>query len=153
MGMLRFVKWALICILLLIFLWGCSDDSTTNAPPPDQSSLLLSRLVVSIVPGGTETVQICAINSDGSHSNCTFSNSDPDVADVTLSDSTLHITGIDYGTTNLTVTGDNGKSCTLPIQVYSPFVLNTGELLITFVDHYTLRWNDLDRQEQGADKD
>lgn len=129
-------------ILVIVFMGGCGDDSTTSPTLPDQSSLLLSRLVVSMVPGASETVLISATNSDGSHCTCTISNSNPGVAGVTISDSTLHITGVDYGTTNLTVTGDNGKSCVLPIQVYDPFVLNSGELLITYVDTYNLRWND-----------
>jgi hypothetical protein len=124
-----------------VLIEGCSKESSTQSPAP-QGTLLLDRLVVSMVPGGNETVTICAVKPDGTPDNCTITNSDPSIATATLSDSIIQITGVSYGTTNITVASGSDKSCTLPVQVYSPFVLETNDLLITFVDNFTLRWND-----------
>jgi hypothetical protein len=121
---------------------GCSDDSSTNPPAPNDSSLNLSRLYVSVVPGGGETIAICATDNDGAPDNCTITNGNPDIASATIGDSTIQITGVGFGRTNVTVSSSSGLSCVVPVQVYSPFVLETEDLEIGFVDQYTLRWND-----------
>jgi hypothetical protein len=125
---------SLTTVVLLLF--GCSKDKPTQ--PSEQGSLLLSRLVVSMVPGGNETVTICAAKPDGTPDTCTITNSDPGVAMATLSDSTIQITGLSYGTTNISVTSGSDRTSTLPVQVYSPFVLDVGELLITYTDSFLL---------------
>ncbi len=119
---------------LTILLIGCGKDKPTQ--PANQGSILLSQLVVSMVPDGRDTVIVSATNADGAPSDCAISNSDPSVASVTQSDSTLVITGISYGTTNITLTNGSGKSCTLPVQVYNYQILDTGELLITYTDDF-----------------
>jgi hypothetical protein len=91
-----------------------------------------------MVPGGSESVTICATKPGGTRDNCTIANSDPAIAAASLSDSTIQITGVSYGTTNITVASGGNLSCTLPVQVYTPFVLDVGELLITLADSFTL---------------
>jgi hypothetical protein len=119
-------------VLLLI---GCGkDDNPTQ--PTQQGSLYLSRLVVSMIPGGSETVTIGSTDGAGAFSQCDVSNSDPSVASATISDSTMQVTGISYGTTNLTITNGSGQSCVLPVQVYDYRVLDSGDLLITFTDQF-----------------
>lgn len=138
------LKVFLAALMLFAFLpAGCSDSPTDPNPPSDGDGPLLSRLYVSMVPGANESVTICAPDGAGSTENCTITNSNPSVASATLADSSIHITGLAYGTTEITVTGARGLKRTLPVRVYSPFVLETAELLITFVDQYELRWNDL----------
>src|SRR5512136_492809 len=109
-------------VLILIFL-GCSDKST-NSTGPNQSSLLVSRLVVSMVPGASETVTVCSRDNAGNYIGCQVSNSDPSIATATMTDSTIQITGVALGTAQLTITNGAGKSSTLPVQVYDPFVLD-----------------------------
>ena len=137
------MKFSILSLMAATLLFiGCSDDSSTNTPKINDSSLNLSRLFVSVVPGGNETIAVCATDSGGSSDQCTIANSNPDIATATISDSTIHITGIGIGHTNITVISACGLSCTVPVQVYSPFVLETEELEISFVSQYTLRWND-----------
>ena len=124
---------------IMLFI-ACGKDKPTQ-PPAGQGSILLSKLIVSVVPGGSETVTICAAKPDGTPDSCTITNSDPGVATATLSDSTIQINGISYGTTNITVSSNCDQSCTLPVQVYSPYVLDTGELLITYTDSFMLASN------------
>jgi len=134
----------LIIILAAAFLLfaSCSDESSTNPPGPNNQGLLLSRVIVSVVPGASESVAICASDPGGSSDPCTITISDPDVASATLHDSTLTITGIAEGAAEITVTSGSGLSRTLPVKVYSPYMLETEELEIGFVDQFTLRWND-----------
>jgi hypothetical protein len=121
---------------LFILLVGCSDDKSTE--PTQPGTLYLNRLVVSMVPGGSETVTIHATNGDGSTSECTCSNSDPAVASATIDGSTLVVTGSSCGTTHLTISNGDGGSCSLPVQVYDPRVLDTGDLLISYTDQFQL---------------
>ncbi len=121
---------------------GCSKDKPTQ--PALQGSLLLGRLVVSMVPQASETVTICATTPEGTRDSCTISNSDPGIASATLNDSTILITGISYGITNIAVRSGCGQSCMLPVQVYDPLILDTGELLISYTDTFMLS-SDIDR--------
>ncbi|MEE9554960.1 MAG: Vps62-related protein [candidate division Zixibacteria bacterium] len=134
-----------ISIIAMAMFLACGDDSPTNSidPPPDQSSLLLTRLCISTVPGGSDEIIIRGIDSDGLSDTYTVSNSNPGVVSAILNDTTITVTGIDYGTSDITVTSGSGLSSTTVVQVYSPFELDTGELLIAFVDVFTLRYNDI----------
>ena len=142
-------KFTIFLVMVNILIISCGKDKPTQ-PPAQQGSLLSSRLIVSMVPGRSETVAICAVKPDGTPDNLTLINSDPDVAMATLTDSTIQITGLNVGTTNLSVRSQCGQILILPVQVYSPYVLETAELQITFVDSFTLRWND---HGSGGDND
>ena len=138
--MARYIIALMGAILLFI---GCGKDSPTN-PPAGQGTLLLSRLIVSLVPGGSEQVNISAADAGGVYDPCTITNSRSDIATAVVSDSTLFITAVDLGTTNITVKSGSGVSRTLPVHVYSPYILETADLYITLVDAYSsVRWNDL----------
>jgi len=125
----------LLAVIFLLFA-GCGDDKSSTGPTPPEESLLLSRLLVSMVPGGSDSVTVCRNTGSDSPVAYTISVSDPSVASATISDSTMQITGISEGTTDITVSTESGTSCTLPVQVYDPFILDTGELLITFTDDF-----------------
>ena len=130
------------CVLFsAIMMSGCSK-SPTESSPPDQGSLLLSMLSVSVVPGGSETIYVCATSPGGGADTCSISCSDESVATVTMGDSTVQITGVAYGTANVTVTSNSGLSRTIPVQVYDPFILVVGELQVIFVDSFNFIWND-----------
>jgi len=131
---------AACAVMLVIIMAGCSKSPTE--PPPDQGSLLVSRLSVSVVPGGSETITICATGPGGASDTCSVSCSDENIATATISDSTVSITGVGYGTANVTVTSSSGLFRTIPVQVYDPFFLDTGELTVTLVDSFTYIWHD-----------
>ncbi len=138
---------SLICALTIpaVLFFGCSKDSPTQPPVEQEGSLLLNRLVVSVVPGGNEDVIIHATGTGGTPVSCTITNGNAAVASATLTDSTIHITGLTYGLTNIIVTGAGGKSCTLPVQVYNNIVMDVGDLLITYTSAFernnTIYWN------------
>ncbi len=127
---------------LFIILIVCSKDKPSQ-PPIQQGTLLLDQLSVSMVPGAGDTVTIRAEKSDGTRDSCTIDNSDPNVAMATLSDSTIEITGVDYGMANINISSSEGQNRTLPVQVYTPFNFDTGDLTVTFTDSFTFIWNDM----------
>lgn len=127
-------------LMAVILLFGCGKDKPTQQSA-GQGSILLSKLAVSLVPGGTETVTISSTDPNGMYSECTVSNSAPDIAQVSITDSTLHITAISYGIANLTLISGSGESCSLPIEVYDKNVLDAGEFLIMYIDEYIFTYH------------
>jgi hypothetical protein len=123
---------------ICLFFSGCSKNKSTE--PDQQSSIYLSRLVVSMVPGASETITIHASEASGQYE---VSHSAPGVTSTILSDSILTVTGASYGIDTLTITCGEAI-CILPVQVYNYRVIDTGELLITytgqfeFVYHYEM---------------
>ncbi len=131
------MKYFAISLMTVVLLFiGCSKDKPTQSTPTQQSLILLSELVVSIVPEGRDTVTVCSRDANGAYSEFTVSNSASDVASATLSDSTLQITGLSFGTANLTITNDAGKSIVLPVEVYDKNILDAGELLVAYTHTY-----------------
>jgi len=136
--------------LLLLFatlltgclLAGCSD-SPSDPGPSHEDAPMFSRLIISMVPGASETVTVHRASGVGSLDQCTITNSDPAVASAALVDSTIRITGLTSGTTEITITNSSGRSRRLPVRVYTCDVLETSDLYITYVDRYDLCWNDL----------
>lgn len=137
----KFIKF-LLSVAFVIMIAGSCGDSSTESQPPDQSSVLSSRIYVSIIPGGTETITISAIDQNGMTDNITVACDDPYIADVTCADSVITVTGVNYGTTDLVVTCSSGKTKTIPVQVYNHRILYTGELTLTVVDTFEYRWRD-----------
>jgi len=134
-------------ILFLLFAFGiawigCESSPTESKPPEDKSQLLLDRLSVAMVPGGKETVIITATDPDNRRDLCSVNCDKPQIAQISLKDTLLTITGVNYGTANVTVTSQCGLSRTLPVLVYNHKVMDTGELLIAFVDTFEYRWHD-----------
>ncbi|MFO7653186.1 MAG: Vps62-related protein [Candidatus Krumholzibacteriia bacterium] len=126
----------LAAALVLAALAGCGGDDPT-APPLEGGDLLLSRTSVAVVPGGSETVAIVVSGLGGAREACTAVSSDPGVATVVAADSTLTVTGVAVGACTVTVTSQGGLTRSLPVQVYDPTVIDTGELLITFTDEFS----------------
>lgn len=125
-----------LMVLCLIFI-GCSDDkSTQSEQADDQSSFYLNRLVVSMVPGASETVKIVATDFDWSAGEFEVDNQSPSIASVTLTDSLIEITGLSYGIDTLRITSDGETYAILPVQVYNHRVIDTGEFLITYTDEF-----------------
>jgi len=103
--------------------------------------LLLSELVVALTPQGIADVDVTSLDAGGASIACQISNGNPSVASVTLDGATLHITGLSSGTTNVTVTNGRGGRRVLPVQVYDPLLLDTGELVITYTNQFEPVWS------------
>jgi hypothetical protein len=52
------------------------------------------------------------------------------------------VTGLSYGTANVTITSTSEKTVSIPVKVYNHYILDVGELLVTFTDQYEYRWHD-----------
>ncbi|MBD3168487.1 MAG: DUF946 domain-containing protein [candidate division Zixibacteria bacterium] len=120
----------LIWVAVLMLVCGCDSDKATQ--PVQEGSIYLSRLVVSMVPGRTETVKVISTSGGQCEATC----DDPAIATATIIDSSLMVTGVAYGRTNITVIDGMGNSRVLPVQVYDHSVLETDELLISFTDEF-----------------
>ncbi len=138
---LKFLKGWIGAVLLIAIICGC-DKSSTRSEGGGQSSILSSLICVSVIPGGTETIEITAVDPNGLPDTFEAICDDPDIATVMQDDSSIHITGVSYGTTAVTVMSGSGQTKSIPVQVYDHYVLDVGELLITFVDIYQYRWRD-----------
>lgn len=137
----RLFPFTILLISLTLSFLGCKKNSPTEPTPgpTGQSSLLLSKLSAAMVPGGTETVTIYATNSENAKESCTVSCDKPEIANVSLSDTVMTITGVNYGTATVTVTSQSGNQRSMPVNVYNSRVLDTGELEIAYVDTFQLR--------------
>jgi hypothetical protein len=109
---------------------------------PAESLLLVDPPSVKLVPGGTQVVLVTAADERGRPLPFSAECDDEDVATITVTDSSIAVTGLDYGTAELAVSCGAGLSRTFPVQVYDPQVLETDELIIAFVDSFQYRWRD-----------
>jgi hypothetical protein len=129
-------RWGLLAGLLIITagaVTSCSDSST-EPQPADDSSLQLDKLLVSMVPGGVETVTVLAKTGGGAPLDITIDNDAPEVVTATLADSVLTVTGSTLGTAHITIESAAGKTRVLPVQVYSAHVLDAGDMYVTYTD-------------------
>ena len=129
---MKYLVFPLAAIWLLLS--SCSKDKSTQ--PDQHSSFYLSRLVVSMVPGASETVRIVAPGYDWSSSTFELINHSPAIASATLTDSLIEITGLGYGIDTLSITNDGEHYTNLPVQIYNHRVIETDELLITYTNQF-----------------
>lgn len=120
---------------------GGGDDAGT--PGPELLALTLDKITIGVVPGGREEIAVTAVAADGSRDSWTAWADGP-LVELTQDGSTLTIRGLEQGDTSVHVKSDAGLERKLPVRVYDPFVLDTGDLLIRYVDEFTWRWNDDD---------
>lgn len=135
----------LISLMMSVgLLAGCSDDDPVE-PTVEVSddALLLSRISAAMVAGGSETVKILENGTPVSRAGYTIASSDPGVASVTSTDTTLTVTGVDVGRCTITVESADGRTRSMPVQIYDPQVIDTGELLVTYTDEfeYVNQWD------------
>ena len=133
MSIRRIAHRALALAGLLTAVTGCSDGTPRPAPAP---ALLLSRVSVSVVPGGNELVSVVPLDGGGGYAPYQATSSDPGVATAVVSGNGLTITGVGLGTSSITISGTGGVSRTLPVQVYDHHEIDTGELVITYADTF-----------------
>lgn len=143
---------AAFLVLLLSLALACGDDSSTgpDPEPPFEASLLLNRVSVSLVPGMSDNVTILSHDGWGEYDSITVELDNDSVLSFSVADSIISFTALAYGTATLTVTTAGGLTTELPVRVYDPTVLDTGELLVKVVDEFYWRWDDLG---SGGDND
>jgi len=137
MSKYRFYAVLATAFVSAILLAGCHKTPTEDTYEPQ---VLLSQLSVSTVPGGDVVIRVAATDEHNQPRTFTAACDDEGVATVTKTDSTITISGLAYGTTNITVNSDT-NSRVVPVEVYDPKVMEAGELLIAFVDTFEYRWS------------
>lgn len=135
------LRYLLFTALVLAGLTAC-DKSSTESEGPDQSSIISSKIYVSIIPGASEVLTICAVDGNGLPVNFDAACEDPSIATASCVDSVITVTGEAFGTTDLVVTCADGQIKSIPVHVYNHKILDTGELTITIVDTFEYRWRD-----------
>lgn len=123
-------------VLALASVLACAAACQGNpdAPPPGPT-LYLSRVSVSIVPGGSEAITVVPSDA-GVQAPYTVSSSDERVATATVAGAEVTVRGVAVGKCSVTVTGDAGANRVLPVQVYDHRSMDTGELIITYTDTF-----------------
>jgi hypothetical protein len=130
------------CVSLLL---GCGSDSPTgpDAPlPPDESAILLNQLSVAMVPGAVAMISVEATDKLGQPVTCDATCSDANVASIVHSGNVIQVTGVDFGKATITVTSSVGLKKHIPVHIYDHRLLDAGELLISFTDQFSWRWDD-----------
>lgn len=128
---------------VILFVTGCSEDNPTQPEPPvtDHSEVIVSCLGIALVSGGTQIVCVSACDKNGNPESFTVTSGNTGVASVIKVDTTFTVTGISYGSTNITVTSSSSKIKEIPVTVYNPQILETEELIITFAQTFEHRWS------------
>ena len=127
---------AVTAIVVVAIAAGCQKAPTEETFEP---KLLLSQLSVSVVPEGTQDIVVTATDESCSARPFTAVCDNEAVATVTRTDSTITITGHDYGRANVTISCDTNVRV-LPVEVYNPKVLGADELTIAHVRDFEYRW-------------
>jgi hypothetical protein len=109
---------------------------------PGREGITVSKIMLGVVPNGNETLEVAALDADGDPDGWSASVRDPTIARVSQTGSQLTVTGLEPGDTTIEIVSLSGLERDLPVKVYDRFVLDVGELLIRYVDEYTLRWSD-----------
>ncbi|MFB0509485.1 MAG: Vps62-related protein [bacterium] len=133
----RLITTFIVVMALVILTTGCKKTTTEETFEP---KLLLSNLSVAIVPSGTENITITARDEHDSTLTFSVECDDENIATVTKTDSTITVTGKNYGTTNVTVSCGGNLTKTIPVEVYDFKVLGADELIIEYVDQFEYRW-------------
>lgn len=132
-------------VLLTLLISSCGDDPTSPiAEPEPAQTILMDRLMVSMVPGASEHIEVIAELPNGADDPFeSVQEEDAAVAGCNLIGSQLTVTGLDVGETNIVLTTVSGARRLLPVRVYDPKAMDVGGMLITYVDQFEYRWSDI----------
>lgn len=135
-------KFILLLLLSLAIVTGCSKDNPTQSSPPetDNSDLLVNYLSVALVKGGTQTIQVDAYDKNANRESFEVTSGNTEIATVTQLDSTLTVSGVNFGSTTITITSNSGKIKGIPVKVYNSQIFETDELLISYAQTFFPPW-------------
>jgi len=147
------LKYFLLPLLSFAIITGCGEDNPTQPSPPvtDDSDLLVDVLSVALVKGGTQTVRVSAYDKNANPEKFEVTSGNTDIATATKLDTTsFAVGGVNYGSTNIVVTTNSGKTKEIPTTIYNPKILETDELLITYAQTFHAPWYCLSDQPPVA---
>jgi len=127
--------WATAAALAaLTALAACGGDGDPPASAPRE--LPLDRLSIAAPVGGKEPVTVQP-EVDADEGPYTVSTSDARCATAeTVGVGTVQVKGVAVGSCSVTIRSAGGAAMTLPVEVYDPFVLDNGELVLTYTNQF-----------------
>jgi hypothetical protein len=127
----------LLLFMIGVIAAGCSE-SPTRADDDDsgEATLYLSLRLVSMVPGAEEEITVYSKDKNDLRESFTVSSNSGNATVFSTTDSTFIVTGVSYGEATVTVTINSGKTQNLPVKVYDPTIMDTGDLIITFTSQF-----------------
>jgi hypothetical protein len=131
----------LLLFLALALVSGCEKEPAEPEPDPvapNDPELLVSSLSIALVREGVQEITVTALDDEASPENFTATSGDEGIASVTISGTKITVTGVDYGKTTLSITSSSGKKRNIPVNIYNHRIIETDELIITFLQ--TLEW-------------
>ncbi len=133
----------LLLFLALAIVSGCDKEPADPEPDPDpvtrhDPELLVSSLSLALVKEGMQEITVTALDDETSPEEFTVISNDEGIATVIKSGTKLTVTGVDYGKTTLSITSSSGKKRDIPVNIYNHRIIETDELIITFLQ--TLEW-------------
>lgn len=117
-------------------------DAETDTGDVGLATLSLSKIVVGTFPDGSESLQVNTQDEEGETDTYGAVSLDESIASVSAAGSQLTVTGVNIGDTSIVITSGTGLERELEVKVYDPYVFETDDLFIRYVDEFTWRWND-----------
>ncbi len=109
---------------------------------PDLAALSLDKITIGMTPGASEAIEVTALDAKGVAGTWSVAVDDEGIVDVVSDGAKLIVTGSAIGDTWVRITSDAGLERDLEVRVYDPHVLDTGDLLLRYVDEFDWRWSD-----------
>jgi hypothetical protein len=129
---------------------GGGGDGDDEEVPQSRAELTFSKIMVGVIPNGSETLEVTALDERALPDTWTVSAKDESIATVSKAGTQLTIVGVAPGDTSIAIRSKAGVARELPVKVYDPSVLDVGDLLIRYVDRFAWRWDD---SGSGGDDD
>jgi len=131
----------ILCALLYNLGCGGSTSGSGGTPIPAPVPMALSRTSAAAVPGGTAAITVTPASTASATTTYSATCTDPAVATASVTGTSVTITGLALGTCSVKVAGSDGSSDAMPVQVYDPKVMDTGELLVAITGSFTLQYD------------
>ena len=128
----------LLLFLALAIVSGCDKEPADQEPDPVSRydpELLVSSLSLALVKEGIQEITVTALDDDANPEDFRVTSGDEGIATVTKSGTTLTVTGVDYGKTTLSITSSSGKKRDIPVNIYNHRIIETDELIVTFLQN------------------
>lgn len=131
-------------ILIIVILSGCEKDVIVEEVKPviapNDPELRVSNLSLALVKDGVQEIVVDAMDEQTNPEGFTAIIKNEGIVAVSISGKKVTVTGVDYGKTTLSIITNSGKKRDIPVNVYNHRVLETDELLITFLQTFENRY-------------
>ncbi|MBN1655694.1 MAG: Vps62-related protein [Deltaproteobacteria bacterium] len=117
-------------------------ESDADGGEAGRVALNLSTISIGVFPQGHENLDIDARDEQGNSDTWSARSMDETIATVSQAGSQLTVNGLATGDTSVRITSAAGMERDIDVRVYDPYIFETEELLIKYVDEFIWRWDD-----------